>query len=60
MRDIQTQLPANGSDSYLRAASTDWFDMTQSSGRRYFVHHMLAMIAWADESESEDSMDMDE
>ncbi|OJD27902.1 hypothetical protein ACJ73_00695 [Blastomyces percursus] len=45
MHDMQARAPADGSDVYLKAVSTNWFDMTQSSGRRSFVRHMLAMIA---------------
>ncbi|PGG95053.1 hypothetical protein AJ80_10032 [Polytolypa hystricis UAMH7299] len=64
---FKTLLPTDESpdmSTYLKVDSTVWFDMRELTGRKYFVRHLLALVAWADtitnSEDSEDSMDMEE
>nr|KMM72765.1 hypothetical protein CPAG_09058 [Coccidioides posadasii RMSCC 3488] len=34
--------------TYLMVDSTAWFDMREVAGRKYFVRHLVALVAWAD------------
>lgn len=35
-------------ESFLRVASTPWFNIKISSQRQQIVSHLLALIAWAE------------
>ncbi|KAH8800793.1 hypothetical protein F5884DRAFT_808848 [Xylogone sp. PMI_703] len=51
--------------TYLQIHSTNWFDVSRQIDRKYFVRHLLALVAWADATiadtdlhDSEDSEDV--
>ncbi|KKZ64276.1 hypothetical protein EMCG_09738 [[Emmonsia] crescens] len=68
---FKTLLPTDKNldmSTYLKVESTVWFDVSEPTGRKYFVRHLSALVAWADavtitETDlegSEDSMALEE
>ncbi|KAK2802819.1 hypothetical protein FQN50_007225 [Emmonsiellopsis sp. PD_5] len=48
---FETLHPADANtdlSTYLKVESTIWFDMRESTGRKYFIRHLVALVAWAD------------
>lgn len=39
---------AASQNTYLIADSTEWLNASEFDGRRWIVHHILALITWAD------------
>ncbi|KAJ9285654.1 hypothetical protein DTO027B5_6453 [Paecilomyces variotii] len=63
LRCFKTLRPADENPdiaTYLQIQSTNWFDVSKQTNRKYFVRHLVALVAWADAIELHGSEDSDD